>query len=351
MKPRLFIFAMLALSGGTVFTPLARAETVLTVHCYTEPNTFETINQAIIASHPGDTIKVCPGIYPENLFINRDGLKLISTEKGAAKLTPGNQQLPGFDIAADHVLVKGFAITGFGQGTRVVNPNGHVRIEDNIIYKNDIGVFFFNSSFNVVTENIISANVEEGVLDRNAGAVSSSAASGPSGNPANVYWRNIITYNGRTGLNVEFVVANNASVAPAIGERARIQLNRIDNNHDDGVRITLNANVQVVDNSLSFNGRAGIELIGAINNLITDNDADRNGASRTVCGPLKGPGACVGILLDTHSIGNVLKRNAARKNLVWDAKDLSSGSGTAKTGNTWDDNVCRNDSPDGLCER
>ncbi len=83
------------------------------------PTTYFTIQSAIDASGPGDTVKVCPGSYPEQVRIaghNHDGLKLESlTSLQAVIQWPTVESAPlalvDFNMA-DQVTLRGFLLTG-----------------------------------------------------------------------------------------------------------------------------------------------------------------------------------------------------------------------------------------------
>ena len=83
------------------------------------PTTYTTIQAAVNASGPNDTIKVCPGTYTEQVRImghNHDGLKLESLTALAATIQwPVVESLPLALVTfnnADHVTVRGFTISG-----------------------------------------------------------------------------------------------------------------------------------------------------------------------------------------------------------------------------------------------
>ncbi len=85
--------------------------------CPTTP--YVTIQSAVNASGPGDTVKVCPGVYPEQVRISghtHDGLKLESlTPLQAVIQWPTVESAPlalvDFNLA-DQVTLSGFTITG-----------------------------------------------------------------------------------------------------------------------------------------------------------------------------------------------------------------------------------------------
>src|SRR5947208_8342267 len=80
---------------------------------------YTTIQAGVDASGPGDTVKVCPGTYPEQVRITghaHDGLKLESLKPLQAiiqwpmPLDTSPLALVDFNMA-DHVTLRGFTIT------------------------------------------------------------------------------------------------------------------------------------------------------------------------------------------------------------------------------------------------
>ena len=81
--------------------------------------TFTTIQAAVNASGPGDTIKVCPGTYTEQVRITghtHDGLKLQSVKPLQAIIKWPTVETPPLALVdfnmADHVTFTGFTVTG-----------------------------------------------------------------------------------------------------------------------------------------------------------------------------------------------------------------------------------------------
>lgn len=80
---------------------------------------YTTIQAAVDASGPGDTVKVCPGTYVEQVRINghnHDGLKLESLVPLQAVIQwPAAETFPLALVdfkSADHVTLRGFTVTG-----------------------------------------------------------------------------------------------------------------------------------------------------------------------------------------------------------------------------------------------
>src|SRR5881394_262157 len=67
-----------------------------------------TIQQAIAAAAPGDTITVLPGSYDESVFVGTTGLKFqAATETGPVAVT-------GFLVVAEKVEINGFNVGSDG---------------------------------------------------------------------------------------------------------------------------------------------------------------------------------------------------------------------------------------------
>jgi len=80
---------------------------------------YTTIQAGVDASGPGDTVKVCPGTYPEQVRINghgHDGLKLESLKPLQAVIQwPTPESFPRALVdfnTVDHVTLRGFTVTG-----------------------------------------------------------------------------------------------------------------------------------------------------------------------------------------------------------------------------------------------
>src|SRR5208283_296466 len=108
--------------------------------------------------------------------------------------------------------------------------------------------------------------------------------------------------------------------------------NTVEGNGSDGIGLNGTSNITVAANTLS-NNAVGIHLVGASKNTMIGNVADNNKA--------------VGILLDAKSTGNIVTENTALFNGVFDAEDLSTGTGTAGTANFWTRNTEHKDNHGG----
>jgi len=130
---------------------------------------FSTIQDAINASVPGDTIMVQAGVYKENLYIHKS--IILRGENKHTTIIKGNQQLDTITITAQHVYIQDFTIKGSGPSGRdaaiQLNTN-QTRITNNIITNSTIGIFLHFAHENTIEHNIIYACKDYGIHLNNA---------------------------------------------------------------------------------------------------------------------------------------------------------------------------------------
>ena len=135
------------------------------------PDNYSTIQAAVNASSPGDTIIVRNGTYNENVVV---GKRLtIQSEKGAANciVSASNPHAAVFYVTADYVNITGFTVRGAtGEaGIRVgIDFGGHASgctIFSNNIINNYYGIQLNPLSNNAtITSNTISNNYHHGIF-------------------------------------------------------------------------------------------------------------------------------------------------------------------------------------------
>lgn len=134
------------------------------------PGDYATIQLAIWAVGPGDTIRVAPGVYSENLVI-ADGIVLQSTGGAAVTTIDGGGAAPVVKfVAATGASLEGFTLQG-GSGSSepggAVHATGSVgRIAGCIMTANfsfgDGGAIYLSDSEFVIEDNSILANYSFG---------------------------------------------------------------------------------------------------------------------------------------------------------------------------------------------
>jgi peptide/nickel transport system substrate-binding protein len=197
------------------------------------PADFHTIQEAINAANPGDTILVAPGVYHDQSVVVNKTITIIG-EHGSGPVFDGGGSgqifmslLPG----ASGTVIQGLAITNYGQGIVVnasnckiyntimslMSQNGialmgagtvNNQIYGNVFQNNQIAVSLTASSAgNVVHDNIVSTNVNVGIdLESGGNIVCTNTISGnylgirvaASGNT--IYHNNIISNVVQTGI-------------------------------------------------------------------------------------------------------------------------------------------------------
>jgi hypothetical protein len=130
-----------------------------------------SINTAIAAASPGDTVKVCPGTYNEDVVVDKT-LRLIGAKVGVngfsrvfnaaseSIIATVSTTLDALDIYADNVVVDGFTMQNSNAGIGIPTEVSGYIVRNNIIRNNVAGVVMHSdgSSQSLVTRNKVLAN-------------------------------------------------------------------------------------------------------------------------------------------------------------------------------------------------
>jgi parallel beta-helix repeat protein len=129
------------------------------------PDDYSTIQAAVNAANPGDTIIVRDGTYTENVDVNKDYLT-IKSENGAEAtiVQAANSGDHVFEVTADYVDISGFTVTG-AIGAAGIRLHGsysdkieYCDFHQNIISNNYVGIWLFYSLNNNITDNAVNSN-------------------------------------------------------------------------------------------------------------------------------------------------------------------------------------------------
>jgi len=188
------------------------------------PNDFHTIQSAIDSAVEGDIVLVEPGIYYENLIINKS---IVLIGSGYSKtIIDGNKSSHVVTISSSNVVVSGFTFQNGGYlipsyyGIKIINAK-NVTISDNYIVGNFVGIKLGEKQC-VSIQNVICYNV---VTQNRYGIFADHASE-------NLFFGNIITKNYWNGIEL------------AWGEKNIIQANDV-----------------------SFNGAYGLEIVSSTPSL------------------------------------------------------------------------------------
>jgi parallel beta-helix repeat protein len=138
---------------------------VITATIYV-PDNYLTIQAAVNASNPSDTIIVRDGTYVENVEIDKS--LTIKSENGAEKtiVQAANPEYHVFDVIADYVNINGLTIMGvkglFMAGIYLCQVD-HCIISGNNISENSSGIVLEDSNNNMITKNNLGGNEYYGI--------------------------------------------------------------------------------------------------------------------------------------------------------------------------------------------
>lgn len=338
---------------------------------------FTSIQAAVDAASPNDTIKVCAGTYVEQVTIpaGKNGLTLRSQVPEAAVIkAPPVMADPKAIVrvnGAQNVTIDGFTIAGpgggpcdsirygvrvDGGGSATISQNHIVDIHDTplggcqngnaiqvgrvsegqtgraTIFKNKIeryqkgGIVISNTGSSAeIRDNEITGIGPTAVIAQNGVQISGGATA--------VVLNNVISQH-------QYTPQTFASAGILLFEPGAVTIaHNILSYNDESIYSQDAAAPDIQHNRLSFNTFDGIGLIGTTNGIIGHNFSENNGFD--------------GIFVDSDSAGNIITNNQMEANAEHDAHDDSAGTGTAGTANTWENNHCGSLNPEnrpGLCD-
>jgi len=151
------------------FLPSAVAATIYV------PDDYPTIQAAVDAANPGDTIIVSPGIYTEQITINKDGIRITSSSGPGSAVISADGEVPTLDIYGKEIALTGFTVRASADwvpATIMVHTGAHVtEISDcdisgfNAIRVSDKG------RVDKISESQITAKYGDAVYVKNQGSI------------------------------------------------------------------------------------------------------------------------------------------------------------------------------------
>ena len=221
------VVMLLSVISAMTILPTVNADTIYVYH-------GGSIQDAIDAANPGDTVFVYNGTYYENIVIDKS-ISLIGEDKDTT-IIDGEGIGDVISVTSAWVNISGFTIQNSsvdlynpGSGIRL-NSTNYVKITDNNINNNAFGILLYSSSNN----NIISNSI--------------------TNNSNHYYYGIVLVYS-----------SNNNNIA-----------NNIVANNDIGISLDVFCNNnKIIDNEITNNNHS-IYLDSSSNNTVTDNDVNNN---------------------------------------------------------------------------
>ncbi len=262
------------------------------------PADFRTIQAAVDAAQPGDTVRVAGGIYAESVTIGpgKDRLAIVGSGPDNAILRGAGSGV-GFKISGSgSVTIEGFTVAGFETGIVIFTSDNTIRA---VIVTGNArdGIHVSAGSRNVFFQVTAEGNGENGiqidgasnyVIHGEFGNHFVGSAVGMTVGPAKVI-DNTVTRNRQAGIELIDHVGS------------LVLSNEVSGNLGPGIRLARGANIRALLNEVETNTQQGIDLDGdSAGNILDNNEVKENDAA--------------GIQLDAAAAGNVIRRNKLKKN-------------------------------------
>jgi parallel beta-helix repeat protein len=214
---------------------------------------FQRIQDGINDSKDNDTVYVFSGIYYEHVWVNKT-ISLIGEDKNATIIDANHSSVCVF-LASGHVHINGFTMQNSGTawyndaGVGIKNlghdSNGNV-IEGNIMQYNYYGIFAWASDNNMISNNIIRNNINDGI-----------------------YFQAYDTYTTITNNSIIDNGVNGIRIEEYDSDHNVIHSNVIDNNSVNGI-ILSGDHCTIADNHIS-RSKNGVTVYGYYTNIQRNN--------------------------------------------------------------------------------
>ncbi|MEU7005543.1 right-handed parallel beta-helix repeat-containing protein [Streptomyces sp. NPDC046332] len=315
----------------------------------------ESIQQAVDAAKPGDTVVLAPGTYRESVRITTSNVTLRGSTVFPSVLVPGSAATDacakaGHGICVtgtdgnpvEGVTVRSLTVRGFAKNGLWASRTDRLKIHRVTAEKNgNWGIAQERSVRSVLSHNIARDNADAGLFvsnttDTEAGAVDAQGTvitrNRVSGNRIGVTVRRLrnltVDRNEATGNCAAVFVVGDEST-PRAGAMS-LRRNYIHSNNKHCPKTP----------RLPFLQGSGIVLTGAEETLVAENRIEDNvGAS-----PLSG-----GIVLFKSFVGALNERNEIRDNVVLRNGSADLANRDTGKGNTFSGNTCEVSEPAGMC--
>lgn len=234
------------------------------------PGHYTTIQAAVDAANPGDTVYVYSGVYEESVSISKP-LTLKGEHAETTEIRAENRRTAVY-VSASHVEVSGFTIGGSSGSGIVLYYDDHCRFADNIFHGDIQGIALSYSSHNTIEGNAMLNGLRGGIR------LAYSHDTTIQGNSISQKERGIhLSYSHNNSILGNVVLETDEGIRLAYSYDSEIADNRVSGSGRYGISLSYSGDAQIRDNTVSDNGdgilswypRRDILITG---NLISDND-------------------------------------------------------------------------------
>ena len=371
---------------------------------------FTSIQAAVTAALPGDTIKVCPDQYNESVVVNKPSLTLVgATAVNVGKCTTVTAADPtkdsivtgagsfSFSLQNNNISMSGFVVQGSVNGINTsdafssyritstiaqfnrdwginLNSNGtnQSRVDHNCLRRNAPGVTFLADGLASEIGNLSNALIDHNATFRNAGG--GIDLSGVGARAYITVTQNSSVSDGFAGVSIDNTIGSTVSQNTSQGSTRGIAVGGANNGlkitgnvtKGGGNGIILNRNsfipvfpgpnvgLNISGNTVSGSSGTGIVAVeGAPNltlSLVSNNNTFANGASGIRLGTLNNDNQVLNNTADKNNANGIHANGAVGNTFANNHMSLNvafDARDDNRPANTWTGNQCTTDFPAG----
>ncbi|KAF1078716.1 NosD domain-containing protein [Methanogenium sp. MK-MG] len=300
---------------------------------------FTSIQEAIIAANPGDTIMVREGTYTENVRVDKR-LSLLSEE--GATVAAADSGRSAIEVTVGNVTIDGFTVTGAtstGCSGLLVNGVQHCRISNITSTRNYNGLALEAAGDIVLSDCAADTNSLNGILVNNTRnslvdgcLLSENSLNGIELNGAedttlvhcilseNPHYGILVKESSGSEIRASEMTANSKHgiyILSSCG--TRVVKSSISGNEDGGIRTSSSSDLRIEGNTITINSKA-ISTHGGVNFTISNNTISGESFFFTLRDSVISgnsiSGGDSGILLYDSSNGNLVSDNRVTRSRV-----------------------------------
>ena len=229
------------------------------------PDDYPTIQEAVNNAYDGDRIEVRPGIYYENIVVDKS-IQIIGDGVDVTFVNGSYGNTHVFNIKGNSVEISGFTITNTSNGFSGIRLYGaSCNIHDNVLVSCGGGVELWNSKDNIVHNNTMTGNLW--------GIYAWKSQDCQINN-------NLMIHNGygiEQGFSSFEIIGNTIENNSLKGilqiqcNQTFIQENSISFNDDIGLQMFSSHSNEIMENTITNNNKTGISIYKSTNNNVNNN--------------------------------------------------------------------------------